>query len=479
MKTILTASIFFVYLSLSIVTAQVKPEDDPKYGADPASRIECVKNLSLYKEYVKQKNFADAYKPWHDAYTSCPQSTKNIYMDGTKLYKNFIKSPNEAPFYKQMIATGKTDRDVQEACIDSLMAIYDKRMKFFQEEDFNYGLKGLDLLLYRESALKDAYNLLAKSVDGLKSSVPPAFIDKYMQASKDLFKKNGITDAEVVENFTKSMEYLEEGLKTNNKKLQSSKSDTKKAQKIEETIADIYKTINNVELYFSSSGAASCEALIKIFTPRFEAAPQDLKLLKKITKLLDKTDCTDSELYTKASENLYKIEPSPQAAYNIAQLFVKKDDHTKAIEYYTKAAAELEEGSDDILKANCYYKLGVLALAQKQFSKARNYAYDALKLNNSWGKPYLVIGNAYAASSNDCNENEFTKKTVFWAAVDKFIQARDVDESVKEQADKLIATYKKYFPKTEDAFFYDVKKGDTYEVGCWIKEKTKARFVDE
>ena len=40
---------------------------------------ECKVNLSLFTEYAKVKNYADAYEPWVKVYTECPTASKNIY----------------------------------------------------------------------------------------------------------------------------------------------------------------------------------------------------------------------------------------------------------------------------------------------------------------------------------------------------------------------------------------------------------------
>ena len=62
------------------------------------------------------------------------------------------------------------------------------------------------------------------------------------------------------------------------------------------------------------------------------------------------------------------------------------------------------------------------------------------------------------------------------AAIDKFIAAKNMDSSVAELANKKIASYSKYLPTNEDAFFNGYKEGDTYTVGCWINESTKVRI---
>ena len=45
-----------------------------------------------------------------------------------------------------------------------------------------------------------------------------------------------------------------------------------------------------------------------------------------------------------------------------------------------------------------------------------------------------------------------------------------------QEANKLIDTYSKHFPGSEEIFFQGFAEGQEYEVGCWINEKTKVRF---
>jgi len=78
----------------------------------------------------------------------------------------------------------------------------------------------------------------------------------------------------------------------------------------------------------------------------------------------------------------------------------------------------------------------------------------------------------YAASASDCGDNDLTKKVAYWAAVDKYMRAKQVDPEVAEIAQSRISTFSQQFPNSETIFFYDLKEGDTYTVECWINEKT-------
>lgn len=435
--------LIFSVLCLNPLLAQ-ENDDLPKYGNDS---INCIRNSSLYSEFVKQKNYEDAVAPWRVVFKECPKSSKNIYLNGVKIYKYFIKKE-------------KKNKELKIQYLDTLMMIYDQRIKYFGQEGKVIGRKGHDLISYNRAALEEAYGYLAKSVELKNNKCEAVVVNSYFQTIVTMFKKKKAERGQVVEDYTIAMDIVENQLKTE-----------KKPKKIE----NLHKVKNNIEKLFSECGAADKDALIQLFAPKFEANPNDTLLLKKMLKLLDKTEGGgDTELFAKASEKLYQLEPSAIAAYMLAKLFLKKEDYTKSTDYYLKAI-EFEE--DDKNKSKYYYELGVITFSKlNNSSLARTYAYKSIQFDKTFGKPYILIGNAYASSTKKCGENEFERKAVYWAAVDKFIKAKTVDPSIAEEANKQINTYTQHFPNNENAFMYGFTEGQEYTVGCWINEKTKVRF---
>ncbi len=187
---------------------------------------------------------------------------------------------------------------------------------------------------------------------------------------------------------------------------------------------------------------------------------------------MNKQNCEDSEVRFKVAETLYKIEPSADAAYSIARAYLKRKDLNGAKEYYTKAV-ELE--SDPTNKAKYLYQFGLILFSQGELVAAKSKANQAISLNGSYGDPYILLGKIYGASSKNFGGNDFEHKTVFWAAVDKFAKAKQVDPSVTNEANELIASYSAYFPAQEELFFQGLKAGDNYFVGDWIGETTTIR----
>lgn len=113
---------------------------------------------------------------------------------------------------------------------------------------------------------------------------------------------------------------------------------------------------------------------------------------------------------------------------------------------------------------------------KKQYAAAKANALEALKLNPNLGAAYIMIGKAYAAYAPSYGQDAYDHASVMWAVVDKFVKAKQVDPSVAEQANKLIAEYSQHFPSKEEAFFRSVNAGSQVKIGDWINETTVARF---
>lgn len=454
-KTI--AIIFITVLSVGNVFGQKKQaHEDPKYGIDSASRMECVKNMSLYYEFYKQKNYVDAVVSWRKVYNNCPKASLNTYKRGVKIYKSLYKTAK--------------DPAIKSALIDTLMIIYDQRIVNYGKEGIVLGYKGVDLYTYRKKeAALEVSEMLKKACELGKGKTKSAVISMYMQSTVDAFKKEELENAEVIDAFSLSMVTLDAAVVYNNKLIEKGGKYVESAKK---ELVNIETAKSNVDALFAESGAANCDALADIFAPKYEEKAEDIEWLKKVTNLLNKYDCTDKEIFAKAAEQQNKLEPSAEAAHNLARLFLKKEDYDKAAAYYEEAT-NLQE--DAVTKALYYYEWSTLAMAQENYPKVRTLSRKAIELNPSDGRPYLMIGRAYA-SVKGLGAEPVEHRAVYWIAVDKFYQAKQADSSIAEQANEYISTYNKHYPNLEEFFMATNKtEGDSYTVAGWVNETTKVR----
>jgi tetratricopeptide (TPR) repeat protein len=409
-----------------------------KFGSDS---VQCVTNISLYREYVKQKNYDDALTPWRKAYALCPQATKNTYIDGAKLYK-------------YLISKNKGAVELQIAYLDSLETLYDNRIANFGNENYVLGLKGSDMMKYSFSDLERAFTYLKQSVEGQQTKSKATALFSYFKSATEKYKAKSFDKAQVLEVYAVVADYLDVNIVKDSK---SKKFYVKAAENVEKLFVPF----------------ATCDDLITLFDSKYQETPDDINLLKRIVKVLDKKACTDAEVYFSAAKQLHELEPSALSAYNMGNLSIKKNKSSDAVAFF-KQALDLTNANED--KANCFYGLSAAYFKSGNNSTAKNYAFKALEISPKWGKSVLLIGDIYAASANECGSNSFESAMLYSAAIDKFIAAKNMDSSVANLANKKIATYSKYLPTNEDAFFNGYKEGDIYKVDCWINESTKVRI---
>jgi tetratricopeptide (TPR) repeat protein len=412
---------------------------NPKYGDTEEERRECASNLSTMTEFVKINMYDYAYDAWKKCYMLCPGSSKNIYIYGARILKQKIEN---AP-----------DQENADKWLDTLMQMYDKRIKHYNQEDYVLGIKGIDLLKYKPDSIRRGYEYLKKSLQLGKAKSEEAVCVTFIQASNILFKSNLKPANEFIEDYVFVSDLLNLKFKATN-------------------APECQSALGNVETIFAESGAADCDALITIFAPKYKDTPDDVNLLKNITNLLDRAGCNESELFTKASESLYKLEPSAKAAYLIGVIFEKKGDYARSKEYYGLAAKQ-ETNPDE--KANYLYKIGYINFRMEKYPETRSNALEALSYRPNFGDAYILIGSAYAASSSSCGTDQFEKTAVYWAAVDMFMKAKSVDPEIADKANEQINKYTPAFPNNEEAFFRGFTDGQEYTVGCWINEKTTVR----
>jgi len=423
------------------------PQEYGKYGKDSAK---CVMKLSLYREFYKQwkasgyksPSVNDAIVHWRWVFNNCPEASQNAYIDGSNMMEYFMK---------------KAESDEAKVkYVDTLMMIYDQRIKYFGREGYVLGRKGSDLVKYMPEDYEKAYHIFKKSVDLRENKSESFVLVYYFRTVLKMVDAEKLEKAVMVETYDKLSGIIEYNL-------DHATSPNKKSA---------WENVKgNIELSFEPY--ATCEDLIPIYTKKFEEDPENVELLTKITNMLDKKDCTESDLFFETSVKLNELEPSPHASFMIAKMLIKKNKYDDAIPYL-EDALEIEDEDE---KSDVFLILANVYNQKKNYQKARSYARNVLDLRPDDGNALLLIGDMYAATASDCGDNDLTKKVAYWAAVDKYYQAKSVDPDVAPIADNRIQIYSKQFPNSETIFFYDLNEGDTYTVGCWINETTKVRAL--
>jgi tetratricopeptide (TPR) repeat protein len=461
MKALKIIAVMIFVLGLT-VEAQTGLESGTQYGQGEDSAT-CLTNYSLFSEYAKQKNYSDAIVPWTYCFENCPAAGKGIYIYGVNIVKWEIKN--------------SSTKEEKLAKIDKLMKVYDQRIKYFGNSDkypsaYLLGKKAIDLKTLKAGdkvALKESYDWLQQSLEGLEGNnastvkkLYPLLVNHYMALSFSFYAQDEISGERLIADYdmvqTKLDVMIAEG---------GNQAGVSTSMKV------------SFEETFANCGAADCGTLEAMYGPRYEASPADQEVLTKILTLFDKTNCTDSQLYYKASEAMHKINPTAGSAAGVAKMYLAQDNAPKALDYY-KEAITLEEDLEK--KAQYQYTAAYILFSKnKNFPEARTYARQAIMSNPKWGDPYILVGQLYAQSAQKqtLGKKDIENQAGYWAAVDMFTTAKRLDPEVVSEADRLIKIYTNYFPTKEEIFFQpDYEAGKTVTVGGWIRVPTVVRSKD-
>ena len=404
-----------------------------KYGSGP-EREECMKYLSYYSEYYKQSNFDSALPNWRKAYSFCPPTaSENMFIHGTSLMTRL---------YNQV-----KDADHKKAIVDTILTLQDQRMAAYPKRRVSIlNNKGQYMINYRNSEAAYIYNNLNPIVDELGPQSNGGLLVNLLQATIAMYRENQLAADDVIAMYDKVTANVE-GATAKNAKEEEYNAKAKAA----------------IESIFADSKVASCDNLIAIFGPRYEADPENLALVSNIVKLMNSAeDCASNDLYLKAVTSMYKLDPSYRSAFGLYRLNAARGNVADAAKYLEEAIASPE--SDDATDAQYYYEMAAFSYKNGMRGKAAEAARKAVDLDNGYaGKAYLILGNLWASAT--CGET-VDKWARYWAAADYYQKARNADPSVADEAASSLGSVSRYYPEASEAFMYDLTKGQSYTVSC-------------
>ena len=404
-----------------------------KYGADSA---ECIKYLSYYKEYYKQQNYDAAMPNWRTAYKLCPPTAnQNMLIDGTTMYR-------------QLINKNARNTEYRKALIDTLMTLHDIRAEYYP----NYAVtsrnnKGTDMNNFIKDNNEELFKGLNEVIALNQEETKPSILLFNLNTAIALYQDGDMDAEQVINTYQRNIALVN-----------AATPDT-----------DADREANNkaradMEGLFITSKVASCDNLISLFTPRYEANPNDLDLATNIVKMMNATDdCTNNDLFLRAATTMHNIQPTAQSAYFLYRLNAAKENVAEATRYMEEAIAG--EGLDTETEAKYNYEYANFCIRNNQGSKAVAAAQKAASLDASYaGKSYQIIANAWAQAS--CGGDEIQRRAKYWVATDYMQRAMSADESLADDCRRAIGMYSAYYPTTADAFMYDLTNGQSYNVSC-------------
>jgi tetratricopeptide (TPR) repeat protein len=337
MKNIKNTVILLFMISFSSLAQESK---EVNFGVNPD---ECKKNLTIMQTYYKQKAYEDAARSYRKCLVECPEASKNTYIIGEKITKNFIK-------------LNKNNKELKSKYVDSLLMVYDLRMKYFPGDKKSQmkilESKGKALAQYRiNNSMEEAYLLLDSAVNYTFPKTKSSTAIRFMYVSKIMNKKGKLSCSDVIKNYLTVENIVKDH------------SDNKN-----------YVRVKQKSLKYADA-CLDCELLDSLYSMNFEANQNDSNWLDAGIDLLYEKKCNSSEVLVSMMEKRFESSPAAKTAIVLAAYFGNKERNDKALNYFNKA---ISMQKDSIKLTKYLVKKAKFQNKTGNYSGARSTANKAL-----------------------------------------------------------------------------------------------------
>ncbi|CAL2057051.1 hypothetical protein [Tenacibaculum sp. 190524A05c] len=417
-------------------------------GINAQASQECNIKYNLFKGDVNTKKYEQSKENLNYLMTNCASLSVNIYKYGAKVALN----TKDAALYKK---------------------VYETRLANFPNKGAAKAHSDYATFLSKNKLASDAevFNILEKAYKISPKDMGVKNIFKYFKGIVAKYKDSD--PQKVFDTYDDVMESVGEKLDDYNKKIGKLLAkdslgtiDAKEKKRLKGYTTNS-KALGLVEggLDADISVIATCERLIPMLSKDFEAKKTDGVWLRRSVSRLYNKGCQTDPLFEKMAKAYADVTQSADAFNFVAGVLERNGDKNGAAAM-RKKAFDLE--TDPLKKARLKLRE---AQGTRNKSRARALAYQALKYNPNMGKAYIFIANLYAKSANSCGNNEFEKRMVYVAALNKAQKAQRVDPG--SGAGRYIRSYRSNIPSKKLIFTTGVTPGSTHKVGCWIGETVR------
>ena len=416
-------------------------------GVKAQSNEDCVRDYNLFSGNVKTKKYADALPQLESLMAKCPKLSVNIYNYGEKMAKATKNHDLMKKVYEARIANFPKKGAAK---AHSKYATYLLKNKLATEAEVFDIIETAYKISPKDMEVKNIFRYFKGIVGKYKDADPQRVFDTYDNVMESVGEK--LTD------YSKKIVPLLE-------KDSLGTIDAKEKKRLKAYTINS-KLLGKVEggLDAEISEIATCERLIPIYTRDYDSKKNDGVWLRRAVSRMYNKGCQTDPLFEKLASSYAEVTKSADAYNFLAGVLAKNGDKAGAREM-RKKAFDLE--TDPLKKAK--YKL--VEAQGASGSRARALAYEALKYNPNMGKAYLFIASLYQRSANSCGSDEFEKRMVYVAALNKAQKAQRVDPGCG--AGRYIANYRKQVPSKKLIFQKGVASGSSHRIGCWIGETVR------
>lgn len=401
--------------------------------ADMNDSIQSARSyVSAFQSACSNKDYKEAYDSWKYLFQNTPFVNNGIYA-------------GQAPYMFYQLISTEQNADQKLVYFNDMMKMFDERLARLDSINSFNKVKNTrgDVLAVRA----DYYNYTAPTIGAACNYNFKTHYGNYADAIKEI-KENGGRDVEgsVLQNFilisdayfkqvpSHREQYLQDYLDAKDaceKMLQlateaNAEGDTARAQQL---LAKYDSPLAQIEATFATSGAAEREQVIALYEKTIEAKKDDLNYLRSAITLMSNADCNDADIYYKACEYAYAIEPTFESAIGMGEVELKNGNMQKMIEYYNKA---MELSNSDKNRGNICLRIAKGLRDAKQYTGALTYLEKAQTYNSD-----------LAAKAMIQQATVYTRLGQYNEAINYARKATAADIAVSGTADRLIASIQK------------------------------------
>lgn len=411
----------------------------------PTDKAKAEEQLAIYGDAMKQGNYRGAVPGIQWFLTNAPNWNTKLYIDGTDVYNK--------------LAAAEKDAAKKQVLVDSLMWLYDERVKNCGDEVNVLNRKATYAAVYNGQNKDKTAEVLALfdkvlSISG--TNVSDNVLDSYFKivfANFALLKN--LTEEQVLERYEKIQAAID--AKITKYQQENKQAEVEKLKASKKGNDDLLPNMVKVD----------CDFVKKNMEPKFRANPNDLVLAKKIFGFMLLGKCTDDPLWVEAGEVVHKSEKDFGLAKNLSVKYLATGNTEKAT-LYAKEAAELAKSGAD--KAEALLIVGAIQAKANNNTGARETYRQAAAADPANKEAWEKIGDLYY-SANECKklESQAQDRLIYIAAYEMYAKAGN---------NQKMANAKAAFPSKEDIFLLNWKAGESKSTGCWISESVTLKTRD-
>ena len=413
----------------------------------PQDISKAEKKVESFRSAMKEQNYKGATAGINWMLVNVPQWHSDLYVAAIETYDK--------------LASQELDPATKQNYVDSLMIVYDLRVKSCGDEMNVLNRKAISAYKYNgqnKDKVAEVLALFDKTYEISGNNVYDNNLDYYMGAIKNNVEllKN-LSEDQIMQRYNKLMEVVEAKVK-------------KAQEQNKSTDIDKYKkVVTAIDTKLAKVVKMNCAFVKKNFEAKFKANPNDVLLAKKIYQAMLNDKCSNDPVWFQAAELLHSTSPDFAVTKELCSGYIQAKNFDKAnpliTELQGKAAAAAEKAWVEILKGDVEYQKG-------NKTGARDLYKQASVIDPSGKDCYEHWGDLYIASVGECvkTPGSAESKLVYIAAYELYKKAL-VKEKMEQSYNQL--------PTATDLQKAGWKNGEVKKIACWIDENVTLKVRKE